>query len=530
MCRATIARSLHPGPRLAALLFFGLFLALGIAVFDDYGISWDEEAQRYLGRINLAYGLRGDQTLLTHQDRFHGPAFQMALTALEQLLGLDDSRAVYLMRHLVTFLLFYTGVIVFYMLCRRGFSSSWAGLLASLFLVLHPRIIAHSFYNPKDLPFLSVFIISVYTMTRYLETLTMRSALAHAAACAILVDIRVLGIVVPAMTVGFIVADAVSNRFAAVARPGRLVSVLVYGVAWAGLAIALWPVLWRNPPAQFLQALRKMGHYSWYGGGWYLGDYVRADSVPWHYIPVWLSITTPILYSAAFLIGAFATVKALLKYRVRAVLDRRTRFGLTAVLWFFVPLASVVMLRSVLYDSWRHMFFIYPGFVILAVNGLLWLTELARRRSSPPVRVGLFALMALVIACGVGDTLRFVVENHPHQNVYFNRFAGKTMSEVKQRFELDYWGLSYRQALEYILANDPADTIAIFAANSPGRCNAMILPSTHRKRLLYVGDEREATYFVSNYRTHPWEYDYDDEFVSIEVGDARIMVVYRLKH
>lgn len=526
---ATIARLLAPGPRLAALLFFGLLLAVGMAVLDDYGMCWDDAAQRCFGQITYAYVLHGDPTLLTDVNRFHGPAFELFLTIIERALGLEDSRAVYLMRHLVTFLLFYAGVVVFYVLCARGFSNSWAGLLSSVFLVLHPRILAQSFYNSKDLPFLSLFVISVYTMTRYIETKTLRSALVHAAASGLLVDIRIVGIVVPAFTGIFIVIGLASNLSTGRARAKLLASALGYGVACAAFVVALWPALWRQPGLQFLRALREMSHYSWHGRVWYMGNHVEATSIPWHYIPVWLSITTPVIYTVAFLIGVVATVKALLRHPMRAVLDRRTRLGLTAMLWFFVPLLSVITLRSVLYDSWRQVFFIYPGFVILAVSGVLWAVELARRRLRAGARVVSFALIAAFVAYGLGETLRFVVESHPHQNVYFNRLAGSNMNEVKDKFELDYWGLSYRQALEHILTNDQADTIALFVPNSPGSDNAMILPSAQRDRLLYVDDEREATYFVSNYRDHPGEYDYVDEFFSIKVGGARIMVVYKLR-
>jgi hypothetical protein len=506
-------------------LFFAALLIAGLVVFDDYGISWDEEAQRNLGRINLAYLLRGDQELLTYPHRFHGPAFQLLLIVLERAFGLEDSRTVYLMRHLVTFLLFYAAVIVFYILCARGFSSPWAGLLASLLLVLHPRIFAHSFYNPKDLPLLSVFIISMYTMTRYLETKTLRAAIAHAAACGILVAVRILGIIVPALTIAFVLMDAVSGASDRNSRIRLLASALGYCAAFVVFVVALWPVLWEHPASQFLRALREMGHYSWQGRVWYMGHDVRADSVPWHYVPVWLSITTPILYTVAFLIGVLATVKTLLKHRTTAMLHRQARLGLIALLWFFVPLVTVIALRSVLYDSWRHMFFIYPGFVILSVTGLRWVTQLVRARFRSGTRIALLCLLAAVAACSVGNILLFMIRNHPHQNVYFNRLAGRNMSEVKNTFELDYWGVSYRQALEYILANDSADTVALFAANRPGHANARILPASERKRLLYEDDSAKATYFVSNYRGHPREYECGEEFFSIKVGGARIMVV-----
>ena len=36
-----------------------------------------------------------------------------------------------------------------------------------------------------------------------------------------------------------------------------------------------------------------------------------------------------------------------------------------------------------------------------------------------------------------------MIRDHPYQNVYFNLLAG---SDKRHRFELDYWGLSYKEA------------------------------------------------------------------------------------
>ncbi len=123
-----------------------------------------------------------------------------------------------------------------------------------------------------------------------------------------------------------------------------------------------------------------------------------------------------------------------------------------------------------------------------------------------------------------------MIRYHPHQNVYFNILAGKNMKEVKNSFELDYWGLSYRQALEYILKNDKDKVIKIYVTNACGWYNSLILPSDDRKRLVYVKRDSldEAKYFISNYRWHKDEYPYEDEYFSIKIGGTKIMVVYRL--
>ena len=64
---------------------------------------------------------------------------------------------------------------------------------------------------------------------------------------------------------------------------------------------------------------------------------------------------------------------------------------------------------------------------------------------------------------------------HPYQNVYFNRLAGKDMQMIKQRFDLDYWGLAYREGLAYILSVDDRETIPVYADTPAGVRSAAIL-------------------------------------------------------
>jgi len=122
-----------------------------------------------------------------------------------------------------------------------------------------------------------------------------------------------------------------------------------------------------------------------------------------------------------------------------------------------------------------------------------------------------------------------MIRYHPYQNVYFNILAGRDMNEIKNNFELDYWGLSYRKALEYILRNDKSKIVSVCVANWPGKANADILTPDDRSRLLYVENLQEAKYFLSNYRWHKEEYPYyDKEYYSISIDGAKIMIVYKM--
>ena len=133
---------------------------------------------------------------------------------------------------------------------------AWHG---GLLLVLSPRIFANAFYNSKDIPFLSMYIIAVFTLLCFLEKKTFPRALIHALVCGILIDIRILGVMVPFFTFVFIFMDLVTGFRT---KDGSLrrtaLSFTVYIGCLAGFTILFWPVLWDGPVHHFLRAFREM--------------------------------------------------------------------------------------------------------------------------------------------------------------------------------------------------------------------------------------------------------------------------------
>lgn len=512
--------------KIIVLLFFALLFFIGLMIFDDYGLSWDETAQRTSGIISLDYALGKNQNLLTYPARYYGTSFEMFLVSIERIAKLEDMRDIYLMRHLVTFLLFYTSVIFFYLLCKTWLRSWKLGLLGSLFLIISPRIFADSFSNSKDLALLSVFIISIYTLVFYLERKTFLRASIHALVSGILIDVRILGIIVPVFTVFFFVLDLTQQFKSQKTKISTCIfSLAIYSSLCISFTILFWPTLWDRPLHQFVQAFTQMKEYPWNGPVLYMGEYIRAAELPWHYIPVWLIITTPILYTVNFLIGLIVSVYATLKNPLDY---SRNKIDLIFLSWFFCPLIAIIAFKSVLYDGWRHLFFIYPAFLLISLRGLTFLFEFFASNFRAYTRKILSTLFISIILLSLINTGHFMIKNHPHQNVYFNRLAGPNMTFVKNNFELDYWGLSYRQAYEYIVKNDPREIIKIYPENHPGDFSSYTLKPEYRKRLQY-SSLHEADYFVSNYRWHREDYSYTDEFYSIQIDNAKIAVVYKLK-
>jgi len=61
-----------------------------------------------------------------------------------------------------------------------------------------------------------------------------------------------------------------------------------------------------------------------------------------------------------------------------------------------------------------------------------------------------------VIALAVLPGIVIGVRLHPYEYIYYNRLVGGVQGAFR-KYELDYWGTSYREAAEYLDATAPAN-------------------------------------------------------------------------
>jgi hypothetical protein len=518
--------------KIVVLAFFGLLIALGIGIHRDYGVSWDEPFQIEYGREAYAYITQGDESMLEGPNQYYGPAFELALLGCEKALGLDDSRDIYFMRHLVTHLLFLLGLAFFYKFCMRLFGDWRIALLGCLLLVVSPRVFAHSFYNPKDIPVMALYMIGMLTLLRFLERMTMGRALIHALVCAVLVDIRVVGVLLPAITVAFAVGSLVSLRPRRETAVRSSAALGAYLSALAVLVIAFWPTLWRDPVHHFSKAFEEMSHYPLNLPVKYLGKFVWPDDLPWHYTSAWMLITTPLAYTLCFITGTAASIVYLA--REYDIFPLRMRDLLLVLVWLFFPIVYLPLSGAVVFDGWRHVLFVYPAFVCVALTGLVTAIRFIRRRpggapqggSRGRLRTLLTAVILIAAGAGIANTARIMIADHPYQNVYFNALAGGIRG-AEGRFDLDYWGLSYRKALEEILRVDRNPRVSVSVYTRPGRSNADILPADQRRRIRFMDDPYQATYFATQERWNRISYRPSEEFYAVRIDGVRIMLVLK---
>jgi hypothetical protein len=189
---------------------------------------------------------------------------------------------------------------------------------------------------------------------------------------------------------------------------------------------------------------------------------------------------------------------------------------------FLFPVLVIIALHSVVYDSWRHMFFIYPPFAMLAAYAVHHAMSLRRRKTA----------MALISAVFV-PTAVFMIRNHPVQFVHFNALVDRrTPEHLRNQFELDYWGVAYKQGLETILKHDTAAHIKIASQNPPCDMNLELLPQKDRDRFSFA-IIAEADYFLTNYRWHPQDYTepalLNREWKSVTVQNNAVNMIYKMK-
>ena len=499
----------------SVLLALAVLAVVGVAVLDDYGVAWDEDQQRGRGQAVIAYALGDTETLRPPgppHNRYYGVIFEVPLVLVERLLGLTDSRAIYLSRHLLTHLCFLAGGGGAAWLASRLFGSRWLALLALGLFVLHPRLYAHSFFNAKDIPFLVAFLGCLALIHRAWQ----RGGVGAYALCGVGVgvatNLRIMGGGLFVLVVVMRVVDWVraGNRVER-RQVGRTLG--VFGLAGVLTLYAVSPYLWGNP-LELLDAIAVLSQHSHHPIMLFQGEAIRWPAIPAHYIPTWLAITTPPGVLLLSLIGTAGVLWQTLTHPGELLRNPTTRFEGLLVACVLLPVGAVIVLNANVYNGWRHMYFLYAPLCLLAVAGLRRLAGVCRW---PALRAGVHGLAV----AGLAGVVIEMVGLHPYQHLYFNRLVDRNTPEyLRGQYGMDYWRTVYREGLEYLLQHYPALPISLVPDHPNGHpytMNRAILPKADRRRIIFADgvEEEEGDFSLNSRAFRGWRERYDRPFMPI---------------
>ena len=485
--------------RLAVSLVFGIFLLVGLLSYKDFGISWDEKTQYMIGKEAYETVMYGIPPVEDPGRRFHGPFIEFILYSLQRLQTFEHAQQVFFFRHLFGFLLFYLGTFVFYLLGSKLFNNWKLGLLGAVMLFCSPRIFAHSFFNTRDIPTLVLFIVAMYTLFIALDKKHILFTVLHAVICAALISTRLPGLLMlPITGLGFLLNGWKGTQLCRHS--------IVYLMFCLLCTVLFWPLLWVDPLQNFISAYHNMSTKG--AGGFYFGQGISTN--PWHWIPVWMFITTPFMYSMFFIVGLYRSAK-------------EHKHGLVSI-WFFVPVLLIMCGFGRIFDTWRHVFFVYPAFLLLALEGIRWCHEQTKQYS---LRFSKLTGVPALLMFSIGLTSAWMIGNHPMQYVYFSIPS----AYAEKNFELDYWGLGFREAIEKILEWEEEFPVPIVYYGGGGVSAINMLSPEQRSKVMFL-DIQKAKYVIDNFRDDGYKKTVSEEYrvYSVRVDGMQVVNVYINPH
>lgn len=442
--------------RIAAFVSLMIVLAAGLMSYRDYDAATiDERIERTSSIINYQEITRvvfhresftyitDHPPLSEFKDRYYGVAMQLPMALAEDLYSHFRGRdmtlhQVYEMRHLYSFLVYTVALCCFYFCLKRMFKSPWLALCGCWMVFLFGRFFAHSFMNIKDMMFVSTMLLALMCAERVFATgRKARWCLAFAFAGALMTNTRLVGALMIACVMGAMFLQDVVNARRGVesSKPTLWRRVLPYLLVMCAYPfwILVSPASWQNPLKFSVEAATLFSNYSQWGGYVaFMGKLYLGYDLPWYFYIVWIGLTVPLVNQLLWFVGLGFGGRAALSRRkqAEALKPKRLMMGVALVM-IALSLGYQMLAKPLVYNDWRHMFFLYPLLIIFSVYGLEQLWRLGQGRR----------LVRTALVCALAGSFAFnaysMVKAHPFEAMLFN-VAGKP---VATDFERDYWGM-----------------------------------------------------------------------------------------
>jgi hypothetical protein len=434
------------------LALVGIAAVLVLLTYRNYGVTWDEDMQRWYGELVLTYYLwlvgaahaPHWELLYRYADMYnYGALFDLVAATFNRFSPLG----VFETRHLLNGLVGILGLVGVWKLGRH-LAGPRAGFIAAVFLALIPNWYGQMFNNPKDIPFAVGCIWATYYLVRivpFLPRPPWRLLVKLGVATGLAMAVRVGGLLVVCYLGLMLALFGVWRAVAA-----RRFSLLI-GIGWtslwrvflpvAAIAYALmlvfWPWAQSDPIHRPLQALAVFSKEIFWAKVLFDGQLIAANNLPWDYLPVFIGLALPELILALLLA---APVVALLRFKERGEWRCERVLPIFMIAFTIVfPVGYAIADKAVLFNGMRHFIFVLPPIAVAAAL----VAELALRRLVLfEYRWAVYGALGLY---GLAH-ISIMVMLHPDQYVYYNGFVGG-VAGAENRFRLDYWANSFAEAV-----------------------------------------------------------------------------------
>jgi len=458
----------------AGYILLVIYFFVGLLIYKDYGVPVDTHSQLRHSRVNYRYiinffesKIKSDNTrkfiertqdLNTYGSKHYGVALQLLPVAIEHINDFQmDISNVLLLRSLYIFINYVFGCLCFYLILRKRFGDNYIPLVGLLMLILYPRFFGPAFFDIKNLMFVAWYTISTYFALKFIETPSIKNMLLFSFTVAISTNTRVVGISIVLLVIAFYIFYTVREIY----QKGKyskdvfngIITLLLLLISFFGFYTFITPASWSNPIRFFIDTIIKFAYFdNWNGTHLFMGDLISKD-VPWYYVPVWMAITIPVVYTLFFYYGSFVYFVKFMKNikKLFIFLDIKNMMDLFMLSAIWCSLIGFILINAYFYVDWHHTYFLFIPFLYLAVLGLSDI--LIRFHYKKPV-VGIISLIMIWV---LASNAIWIIRNHPYQATYFNIFMRKS---AVYNFERETYRTFLTDLFRYILSIDDRDKIS----------------------------------------------------------------------
>lgn len=504
------------------VVLFALFLLIGFAAVQGYGINVDENTEIDIARMDMKEYVRlffgEDSGLFRYMDNLigdlmdsveidHGEAVLYPVVAVVSVLrAIGRTDLGMLAYHMYLYIWFLLGLLAAYQVGKFLTGKIAYGAMTVAFIGLNPLLFGSAFINNKDMIMLSLTSICIYFGIQFVEKKTWKWSILWAVITGLCVNMRITGLMYAGLFGGLYLLEFVlsKEKDKKVFWNGVLAIVIMLATF-----VAVTPATWYSFFGYFVYTIESSASFlRWHGWELYGGELYRYldNSLPWHYFLGCFGVRTPLMFLVLFAIGQIGGIYYICK---KGKEDwRSVKYELIFAFIIWIPMLFFMIKNANV--TFRHFFFMYP---VLSFMAVYVVNVLFQKKYLEKILKGGIALQSIIC-------IGLLITGHPFQTTYFNILAGKNVAERFEYINTDY----YKEALEQILRRDDRDEILISSDNLNcyfGIKQAWEILNPIKKERIQIAEPEtveceKADYHVYGYSTLVKE----NKMARLKLGDA----------
>lgn len=489
--------------KIIPFVLFITFFAVSVLLAPHFGPSWDEPDNIFAGGVYHNFfrnnfnpsilTLRYEKSASVYSERVFTQNFDLeryppfplligsgAVWLYELLNGSVTGGQIISLYHIASGLFLSLSVVATYGLSRLLKQSHLVSLIAAVLLGLLPTMFGHGLSTIKDSAQVAMFTSGLFFLVSFTYSHRRRYLFIGAILWGLGLATKFNAIYIPIIWFGHYLSVFLSDHLQRRSNQSWqefIISILTSAtktlipslISFLSLGILtmfiVWPYLWFNPWARFLEVVR---YFTTVGAGYqvaWMGErfMVGVGQAYWWYPLGSLFLATPLVIILCFLTATVLLLKKRLSIIYQWITNNPHKQikhhqlpGLLVALWLTIPFLRIFSPTAAYYDGMRHFMEVLPVIAIISAIGIQTvitiivtsrlkdhLPFLNRPQSATWLLLGLSTIVVTQLSF-------FNAYLFPYSSAYLNPLAG---TNKNIGFDRDFSGLAMFEGMKFIQAN-----------------------------------------------------------------------------